>query len=499
MGAITALAVMPPLAVSSAIARPDLVVSAGSATLTAGRLVGSFTVRNSGSALAPKSQADVTLTRSGSTVRLPLKTFAIPSLARGTKKTVPLSLAKPAWLAAGTYAVRVCADARSTVRESLEGNNCRALGTVTWSAAVPRVNLCGQLATDRVIGPEKALVYVVTCDVTVSEMLTIEPGTIVKVAAGFGIDVFGSLLSAGTTAKPVTITSLTDDTVGGDTNGDGSGSTAEPGYWGGLDVSGDGYAGLVHSVVRNGTDALVIQGDAYLNDVELAHNLGTGLTVDGVSVRVKDPDIHHNGGDGVVIRRAENALLTAARPTLTSLGRIHDNGGNGLAIGDPDGGTDVNVLVGDLDVYANGEKGILVQHQGAGSDHNGSGTIDARFLDNDIHTNAGNGFWIGRSTTDFAQNKVHNNNQNQWVFDGGGGAGWEFSVNSPSNQNDAGSNLVYCYTARNVFGIFAQGTSTVTVLHTGFEGGGTGLKDFSAQAGSSINVSQNATAVTMCP
>ena len=341
--------------------------------------------------------------------------------------------------------------------------------------------------------------YVVTCDVTVDETLTIEPGTIIKMAAGSGIAVYGSLLAAGTTAKPVTITSLADDSVGGDTNGNGAGSTAAPGDWAGLVVSGNAYASLMHSVVRNGPDALVVHGNVYLNDVELAHNSGTGLTVDGVSAQVKNPDIHDNGADGIYLRQADSVRVLGDRLTLESIGVIHDNGGNGIAIGDPDGGNVVNVLVGDLDVYGNGGKGILVRHEGAGLDHTGSGSIVAHFLDNNIYANAENGFWIGRSTTDFAANKVHSNDQNQWVFDGGGGDGWAFSVNSPTNTVDAGSNAAYCYTAKQVFGIFAQGTSAVTVLHTQFEGGGTGLKDFGEQAGSSINVTQNATAISVCP
>ena len=74
-----------------------------------------------------------------------------------------------------------------------------------------------------------------------------------------------------------------------------------------------------------------------------------------------------------------------------------------------------------------------------------------------------------------------------------------FERASPTDACDAGANAVYCYAAKGVFGIFAQGNSHVWVRHTQFEGGGTGLKDFSAQSGSQISVAQNCTAITVCP
>jgi hypothetical protein len=94
----------------------------------------------------------------------------------------------------------------------------------------------------------------------------------------------------------------------------------------------------------------------------------------------------------------------------------------------------------------------------------------------------------------FAQNKVHNNALNQIVLAGG-----TYYVNSPNDACDAGTNAVYCYAARSVFGIFAQDSASVFVEHVSFEGGGTGLRDFGAQSGSTISVTSNCTAITVCP
>ena len=48
----------------------------------------------------------------------------------------------------------------------------------------------------------------------------------------------GTLISNGTEASPVILTSFLDDTAGGDTNGDGAATTPTPEYWSGVFTSG---------------------------------------------------------------------------------------------------------------------------------------------------------------------------------------------------------------------------------------------------------------------
>jgi parallel beta-helix repeat protein len=81
--------------------------------------------------------------------------------------------------------------------------------------------------------------------------LTIEPGVIVKFAQNRYLSVSGTLNAVGTGGSPIVFTAYTDDSYGGDSNGDGA-SAGTPGYWDRIQFSNTSSSRLEHVVVRYG-------------------------------------------------------------------------------------------------------------------------------------------------------------------------------------------------------------------------------------------------------
>ncbi|MBI5302197.1 MAG: hypothetical protein HY868_08675 [Chloroflexi bacterium] len=126
-------------------------------------------------------------------------------------------------------------------------------GGIPTSSALADTSHCGTISTNETWS-SAGNVHRVTCDVTVTfgTTLTISQGAIVKFEIGITLYADGKLLVQGTTPAPVYFTSIRDDSIGGDTNGDGGATIPGWGDWRGIEFrdNSDDTSLIDHAIIR---------------------------------------------------------------------------------------------------------------------------------------------------------------------------------------------------------------------------------------------------------
>jgi uncharacterized protein YjbI with pentapeptide repeats len=202
------------------------------------------------------------------------------------------------------------------------------------------------------------LVLPVLVSVPSTSSLELAAGVTVKLSPAMRITVTGAFTASGTPGQPVIVTTLTDDTVLGDTNVDGGATTPSPGELGGIVLNGNSSVDLDHTEVRyagnggwapvyvNGADTSLtlddcVFRDALFDSLELTNRNFTTLTVancqflDGGDYAVAQAKIEHllgfsgntasGNGDGDYIQ-----IVDASMPSNTDLVITHDQLLNGV-------------------------------------------------------------------------------------------------------------------------------------------------------------------------
>lgn len=155
------------------------------------------------------------------------------------------------------------------------------------------------------------------------KVLSIGPGTVVKLSPRAAIIVEGELNASGSAGSPVIITSLKDDAVAGDTGEDGP-TTAQPGDWNDIYFTPRSRGALSYCTVKYGGSSAQLSNTSHfasanitcenssvvLQDCVLAESATSGLHATYASLEVSRCVFERNGRHGLALEHSSAPVVS---------------------------------------------------------------------------------------------------------------------------------------------------------------------------------------------
>lgn len=197
--------------------------------------------------------------------------------------------------------------------------------------------------------------------VGLGQTLTLKPGVILKMSDRFSngaITIKGKLIAHGTPEAKIYITSLRDDSIGGDTNGDGTVTLPAPRNWNAIFLEGGSIADFKETIVRyggynyngeylTGVAAAIYQRGAVFSITNsiFEYNAGASIFQDGGSTEVMSSEFR-NGDTGLWSRGGNAKISRSSFENNFGIG-IYNQGGPTIDArqnwwGDPSGPRDTS-------------------------------------------------------------------------------------------------------------------------------------------------------------
>ncbi|MDZ7790421.1 MAG: right-handed parallel beta-helix repeat-containing protein [Xanthomonadales bacterium] len=271
-------------------------------------------------------------------------------------------------------------------------------------------------------------VYHVVDSVTVDPgiTLTISPGTVVKFDYGKFLNVRGTLDAQGTEHDTVYFTDIRDDSLGGDSNGDGGDTVPGVPWWQGIYVRDGGsalldrievrYSGryyqyyepgavyktgagtltLTRSTIRNSDRRAIV-----LNDTDSAHIIEDNLiegTTQYQAVYLRDASGNSTITDNLIVGAATFGIHGRNESVATMTGNtIRNSGHSGIYLNLD--ATIGNATIENNTVEDSAYHGIYIQNMA------GAVTVS----NNTIHGNGNNGIYLSQSSLPITDNRIYGN------------------------------------------------------------------------------------------